>query len=121
MKRKLIAVGIIVGLAAIWLFSSLDESLTPYVSFQEAMARGHRVQVIGSVIRDAVSYDSDGLRLLFGLEDESGERLEIIYAGSMPANFDQAEKVVCIGIYRDGAFHADELLLKCPSKYQGDS
>ena len=121
MKRKLIAGGVVVVLAVIWLLSSLNDSLTPYVSFEDAMGRDHRVQVIGSVVRDAVFYDSDSLRLVFQIENESGERLRVIYAGSIPANLDQATKVVCIGVYRDGAFQADELLLKCPSKYQGDS
>jgi cytochrome c-type biogenesis protein CcmE len=26
---------------------------------------------------------------------------------------------VAVGSYREGAFHADQLLVKCPSKYQG--
>lgn len=121
MKRKLIAGGVVVVLAAIWLFSSLDDPLTPYVSFEDAMTRDQRVQVIGAIVWDAVSYDADSLRLMFQVEDESGQRLSVTYDGSMPGNFDQATKVVCIGVYRDGAFRADDLLLKCPSKYQGDS
>jgi len=120
-KRRLIIGAVIVILAAIWLFSSLDDSLTPYISFEEAKQRGQRVQVMGSIVKEAVRYDTDSLQLIFKVEDEEHEQLTVVYAGSMPGNFDQAKSVVCRGAYRDGRFHADELLLKCPSKYQGDS
>jgi cytochrome c-type biogenesis protein CcmE len=121
MKRKLIVGAVIVILAAVWLFSSLNDTLTPYISFDEAMQRNQRVQVIGSILKDDVHYDSDSLQLVFKIEDKNHQQLTVLYAGSMPGNFDQAETVVCLGIYKDGRFHADELLLKCPSKYEGNS
>jgi cytochrome c-type biogenesis protein CcmE len=120
-KRKLIAGAVVVILAAIWVFSSFIDSLTPYVSFDDARMRGSRVQVIGSIVKSSVFYDTDSLKLTFTARNEAGEEMPIVYEGSMPANFDQAPDVVCIGAFRDNRFHADELLLKCPSKYQGDS
>ncbi|MDH4223841.1 MAG: cytochrome c maturation protein CcmE [candidate division Zixibacteria bacterium] len=39
--------------------------------------------------------------------------------GVKPANFEQATSIVVIGMYRDGIFIADQVLVKCPSKYQG--
>jgi cytochrome c-type biogenesis protein CcmE len=120
-KRKLIVGAVIIILAAVWLFSSLNDSLTPYVSFDQAKQREQRVQVIGSIVKETVSYNSDSLQLLFTIEDDNHEQLTVLYGGSTPGNFDQATKVVCRGVYRDGRFHADELLLKCPTKYQGES
>ena len=32
-------------------------------------------------------------------------------------NFDQAEKVVVVGRYEGSTLHADQILVKCPSKY----
>ena len=43
----------------------------------------------------------------------------VSYAGIMPGNFEQAESVVAKGIYNGQRFVADDLLVKCPSKYQG--
>jgi cytochrome c-type biogenesis protein CcmE len=43
------------------------------------------------------------------------------YSGTKPGNFEQADKVVLIGRYQNGIFSADQLLVKCPSKYQGTS
>jgi cytochrome c-type biogenesis protein CcmE len=120
-RRKLIVGAVIVVIALVWLFSSLNDTLTPYISFDEAMQRDQRVQIIGSVLKDEVRYDTDSLKLVFKIENEDHQRLTVVYTGSMPGNFDQAETVVCLGIYRDGRVHADELLLKCPSKYEGGS
>jgi cytochrome c-type biogenesis protein CcmE len=121
LKRKWIIGGAIIVVAAIWLVSSFSESLTAYVSFDEAKQRDRRVQVIGSIIRNDVRYDTDSLQLVFDVKDDDGETMTVVYSGTMPGNFDQATKVVCKGKYTDGRFVADELLLKCPSKYQGES
>jgi cytochrome c-type biogenesis protein CcmE len=43
----------------------------------------------------------------------------VVYDGAKPANFEQADQVVVIGRYENGLFVADQLLVKCPSKYQG--
>jgi len=120
-KRKWIVGAVIIVLAAVWLFSSFNDSLTAYVSFDEAKSRDKRVQVIGTIVKEDVNYDSDSLRLVFRMLDDGGDDLTVVYAGSMPGNFDQATTVVCKGKYVDGRFEADELLLKCPSKYQGES
>lgn len=121
MKRKWIIGGAIVVAAAIWLMSSFSESLTAYVSFDEAKQKDRRVQVIGSIIKNDVRYDTDSLQLVFDVQDDAGTIMTVVYAGAMPGNFDQATKVVCKGKYTDGRFVADNLLLKCPSKYQGES
>lgn len=121
MKKKWIAGAVIIVLAAIWVFSSFNDSLTAYVSFDQAKARDKRVQVIGTIDKNNVSYNSDSLQLVFRVVDDKGEDMTVVYSGTMPGNFDQATKVVCKGKYVDGRFEADELLLKCPSKYQGES
>jgi cytochrome c-type biogenesis protein CcmE len=38
---------------------------------------------------------------------------------SKPSNFDQATHVKAIGMMAGGEFRAQDLLIKCPSKYQG--
>ena len=45
--------------------------------------------------------------------------MPVMYEGVKPGNFEEATEIVAIGSYRDGAFHAEQLLVKCPSKYQG--
>ena len=43
------------------------------------------------------------------------------YRGVIPGNFDQAKMVVAIGRYRGDHFEAEQLLIKCPSKYQAEA
>jgi cytochrome c-type biogenesis protein CcmE len=121
MMRKFVVGGLIVIAAAAWAFSSFNDSLTSYVSFEKAKKIERRVQVIGAVVRNDVTFDTVNMKLTFALVNDNSETMIVEYSGSMPGNFDQAEKVVCKGRYDDGRFVADELLLKCPSKYQGDS
>ncbi|MGA9407916.1 MAG: cytochrome c maturation protein CcmE, partial [Bacteroidota bacterium] len=46
---------------------------------------------------------------------------KVVLDGAKPNNFELATSVVAKGRYKDGYFHATELLTKCPSKYQGDA
>jgi cytochrome c-type biogenesis protein CcmE len=54
------------------------------------------------------------------LQDSTGKLVKVIYPKPKPANFEQAVSVVAIGHYDAGkqAFLADDMLVKCPSKYQ---
>jgi cytochrome c-type biogenesis protein CcmE len=54
------------------------------------------------------------------LQDNTGKLVKVVYAKPKPSNFEQAVSVVAIGHYdvQQQAFIADDLLVKCPSKYQ---
>lgn len=102
---------------------SFNESLTPYVPYEKARASGDRtVQVAGGLAAGSSRYDEASQALHFTLvEEESGESMPVRYEGLKPANFEEAVSIVAIGRYDAGGdvFHADKLLVKCPSKYQG--
>ena len=121
MKPKL-WLGIILVAASIFLgVTTFRKTLTPYTSFAEARRSGVSVQVNG-VLQDpkAVKFDAAKSELVFALKDDKNEVMEVIYKGVKPANFEQATNVVAIGSYQDGRFTADQLLVKCPSKYQAE-
>jgi cytochrome c-type biogenesis protein CcmE len=99
--------------------TSFKNNLTPYVSIEEAMKRQAKVQVKGSLVPDSSEYVEASEQLRFGLADENGNTLSVLYNGVKPGNFEEATEIVAVGSYRDGAFHAEQLLVKCPSKYQG--
>jgi cytochrome c-type biogenesis protein CcmE len=54
----------------------------------------------------------------FFMTDNHGNEMKVIYDGTIPNNFETAKSVVVTGKYRDGYFHAKDILTKCPSKYQ---
>ena len=120
MKVKLILAGIIVVAVAAWGFSSFSKSMTSYVDFAEAQKRNSRVQVMGAVDHDKVVYDVDNQILEFPITDEQDVTMTVRYKGTMPGNFSQATHAVCVGKYNGTQFDAEQLLIKCPSKYQGN-
>jgi cytochrome c-type biogenesis protein CcmE len=51
--------------------------------------------------------------------DPTRARLTIVYNGPKPDLLrDEAQAIVTGHLDENGIFHADELLLKCPTKYQ---
>jgi len=119
MKTKYIVSLVLVIAALAFGAFSLKKSLTPYVGFAQAQ-KGGTVQIIGKVMAGTDYYDAQANQFTFILTDEEGHRqMKVLYAGVKPGNFDQATEVVAIGEYREAVFQADQLLVKCPSKYQG--
>ena len=119
MKAKyVIGVAVIVG-AAIFGATAFQGSMTPYVDFAEAKQSGDRCQIMGNIVQEMTNYETSSQMLLFTIVDEHGDPIEVSYKGIMPGNFEQATSVVAKGRYDGQRFAADELLVKCPSKYQG--
>ena len=99
--------------------TSFKSNLTPYVSFEEAQKSARKVQVAGGLVPDSTSYVEDQELLRFGMVEDNGATMTVLYKGVKPGNFEEATQIVAIGTYSGDAFHADQLLVKCPSKYQG--
>ncbi len=119
--RTAIAITVVVIAAGVGLWSLIGGGgVTPYVGFTEARAAGSNVQVMGEILPTGTDYDPTEGTFSFFITDDTGDRMKVVYGGTKPGNFDQATSVVCIGRYSDETFHADKLLVKCPSKYQDE-
>ena len=99
--------------------TSFKSNLTPYVSFEEAARTARKVQVAGGLIENSTKYLDEEEKLHFILVEEDGDTMKVLYDGVKPGNFEEATQIVAIGKYENEAFHAEQLLVKCPSKYQG--
>lgn len=102
--------------------SSFKQTLTPYVSYEQARDTERIVQVAGALEKGSSRYTVQEESLRFTILDpKTRESLRIRYKGLKPANFEDAISIVAIGRYDEGTkeFEADKLLVKCPSKYQG--
>ena len=101
--------------------SSFIGSMTPYIEdFAKVRSSSKdKIQVPGDIVKDKTIYMHKSSSLIFYLRDPKGKELKVIYKGQRPANFDQADKAVAVGSYRNGVFYADDVRTKCPSKYQG--
>lgn len=126
MKSKAVIGSIIILGAMAWGISSFVGTTVQYVSIAEARTADRTVQVMGKIDTEQVKYNSAESRLEFAiydaeaLEKSHAENMKIVYYGTVPGNFDQATSVVCKGTNKDEGFVAEKLLVKCPSKYQGE-
>ena len=126
MKAKYIIGGVIIVVFMIWGASAFLDTTIQYVSIEKAKNSKKMVQVMGKVDFDTKKYDAEKSRLEFAVYDAEAETkvgaemMNVVYYGVVPGNFDQATSVVLKGKPDGNEFVADQMLVKCPSKYQGE-
>ncbi len=121
MKPKFYIGIVVIIVFSIFAFGAFQSAVTPYVTFRESFDSSRNVQVMGYFTGGEARYDLDEGYLDFELEDIEGTRVRVNFSGAKPANFENAESVVVIGKYDDihEVFQAENILVKCPSKYEG--
>ncbi|MDP3581366.1 MAG: cytochrome c maturation protein CcmE, partial [Ignavibacteria bacterium] len=88
-------------------------------SFSKVAQSGKTIKATGVWVKEK-SYQIDKAKDVFSfyMKDTQGNEMQVLYHGSMPNNFESSTSVVVTGKYNAGAFHATDILTKCPSKYQ---
>lgn len=139
---------LILGAVVFLIWSSTAATSEYFLTVDELNARradvlDRNLRVSGAVIGDTIKYDAQTLTLSFEvahvpgdqalINDEGGlaealhqavidptrSRIKIVYIGPMPDLLrHEAQAIVTGKLGEDGVFHADELLLKCPTKYE---
>ncbi len=104
---------------------------------------GQSIRISGAVVGTSISYDPKSMNLTFDIAHVPGDnaaiemggglaavlhtavtdptraRLTVIYNGPKPDLLqNEAQAIITGHLGADGIFYADELLLKCPTKYQ---
>lgn len=121
---KFIIGGVVVAVViGVLIATSFSGSTSDYLTVADARALGPEQsrdsRVSGAVVPDSVEWSTRDLHLTFRIEDETGI-LPISYYGPQPDMLVDAVEAVAIGKYDPATevFEADELLMKCPSKYE---
>ena len=118
---------VFISLVVIIIISTFGDAST-YVSFNKAkdmyesgsMSKFH---VVGKLNKDqnnrilGLNNGENMLSFTFEMIDEEGKKESVFYGEPMPPDFLLSEQVVVIGGYENNKFVANEILLKCPSKY----
>jgi cytochrome c-type biogenesis protein CcmE len=128
--------------------SSTSAAAQYYLTIDELQARGDSIRdralkISGAVDGETIAYDTQSLTLRFTIANVPGDleeiekagglaealhqavlnpdasRLEVVYVGPKPDLLrHEAQAIVTGHLGEDGVFYADELLLKCPTRYE---
>lgn len=139
---------LIVAAVIYLIISSTQASAQYFLTVDELMAKGDSVgdrelRISGAVIGDSIQYDPQTLTLTFtiahvpgdnkeieaqgglaevlhaAVEDQNRAKLQVEYIGVKPDLLRHEAQAIMTGhMGANGVFEAEELLLKCPTKYE---
>ena len=138
----------ILGAVVFLIWSSSAATSEYFLTVNELNEKGSSIvdknlRVSGAVLGDTIQYDAANLILTFevahvpgdneeiealgglaevlhqAVSDPSRERMKVVYEGPMPDLLrNEAQAIMTGHLGADGIFYAEELLLKCPTKYE---
>ena len=115
-----VALAVAALLAVFLLYTSIAGGGTSQLKPSDLAGRTDHVSVVGRVIgpiRNRDRAQEAGLR--FHIRDVEGTtRVPVVYRGTVPDQFKLGRDVVLEGRLHNGAFVADRLMTRCPSKYK---
>jgi cytochrome c-type biogenesis protein CcmE len=128
--------------------SSMQSTAQYFYTVDEIAAKGASIvgknlRASGAVLGDTITYDSETLTIRFEMAhvsndaqdveavgglaaalhnavmDPAANRITVVYVGPKPDLLqNEAQAIVTGKVGDDGVFYADELLLKCPTRYE---
>jgi cytochrome c-type biogenesis protein CcmE len=138
---------LIIGAIAYLVVTSLQSTAEYFYTVNEIRAKGPAVvgkslRASGAVIGDSITFDAKTLKLTFTMANVSNDtkditaagglaqllhnavldpkasRMQVVYVGPKPDLLkNEAQAIVTGKLGADGVFYDDELLLKCPTRY----
>jgi len=146
-RTKFFVGGFLIFAAVVYLIiSSTKASAQYFLTVEELNAKGSNgrdVRVSGAIIGDSIQYDIQTQTLTFSVANVPGDnkvvekegglaavlhaavldlnrpRMQVVYVGPKPDLMrNEAQAIMTGQMDSQGVFHANELLLKCPTKYE---
>ena len=139
---------LILGAVVFLIWTSTAANAEYFLTIHELDAKGSSVvdrnlRVSGAVIGDSIQYDAPNLTLNFEVADVPADnavleqqgglaealhqavidparaRMKVVYVGPKPDLLrNEAQAIMTGHMGADGTFYAEELLLKCPTRYE---
>jgi cytochrome c-type biogenesis protein CcmE len=141
-------VGFLMLGSSIFYVQSLDSSVQYFLTVGEVLGEkdkmvDRQIRISGAVIGESIEFDETSGKLTFqiadvpadyktieqqgglaivlenAVNDPSLQRTPVVYVGEKPELLRNMAQVIMTGeLHSDGIFYADEILLKCPSRYE---
>ncbi len=146
--KFIIGGGLMLAAVVYLIVSSTQAAAQYFLTVDELQAKAaslgsRNVKVSGAVVGDTITYDAKSLTLGFTIANVPGDlkeieasgglaaaleaavmnpnasRMRVVYIGPKPDLMrDQAQAILTGHMGEDGIFYADEVLLKCPTRYE---
>ncbi len=146
--KLIVAGLLIVAAVAYLIVTSTDNAARFFLTIEEVRALGEnadrqRLTVSGAVLGETIRYDSSQPRVTFtivqvpgdpreveragglatvlrdAVNDPDAPRMDVVYDDVRPDLLQHQSQAIVRGkLGKDGRFYADEVLLKCPSRYE---
>ncbi len=118
-KSHIIAIALI-AIAVAAILTTVADSST-YASFNVAAEHPKKVyHVVGKLNREKpqdYNPQVDANLFTFYMIDNEGNEKKVLLNKTKPQDFDRSEQLVIVGKVSGDEFHASDVLMKCPSKY----
>lgn len=138
---------LVIGAIAYLIITTMQSTAQYFYTVEEIKAKGSSIvgqnlRASGAVLGDTITYDPTTLTITFEMahvtadnreiEAQGGlaaalhnavsrpdaQRIKVVYVGPKPDLLqNEAQAIVTGKLGEDGVFYADELLLKCPTRY----
>ena len=146
--KFLVGGALIIGAIVYLIVTTMSSTAQYFYTVDELQAKGasavgKSLRASGAVMGSSITYDPQTLTIHFTMANVSNDdktitaagglaealhqavvnpnssRIEVVYVGPRPDLLkNEAQAIVTGKLGADGVFHADELLLKCPTRYQ---
>jgi cytochrome c-type biogenesis protein CcmE len=133
MRAKFWIGGVVIVAAVVYLIvSSISSSAQYYLTVKELRSKsqtmsGRNLRVSGFVVGESIAYNPQASSLSFDIVDNREEltstvkanTLKVVYTGPKPDLLQNEAQAIAEGkLDSDGTFVANNLLLKCPTRYE---
>jgi cytochrome c-type biogenesis protein CcmE len=119
--KKTHIIGIVIIAVAIGAILTTLNNTSTYASFKEASeADDQEFHIVGKFDKEKENVYNpkvDANVFTFYMIDNKGTECKVVLHKNKPQDFERSEQIVLIGKMQGNEFHASDILMKCPSKY----
>ncbi len=120
--KKIHILALILLAVGAYVLITASKDVSTYANYAEA-ENGQRVRIAGELARDReMIYEPsvNAEEFSFYMTDDNQETKKVILDQAKPQEFERSETIVVTGYLKDDIFYANDILIKCPSKYKNE-
>jgi len=120
--KKIYVVALVMMAVGVYVLITASKDVSTYANYADAVT-GQRVRIAGSLAKEkemVYQPDINPEEFSFYMTDANGETKQVKLDQAKPQEFERSETIVVTGYLKSDVFYADDILIKCPSKYKSE-